>query len=479
MSIHMKKELETLISNIYSIFSDILAPIIIGRQILNIKESDESLFDEVISTLKVISQNVLKLNASSTQNALLFIEIYKNLEDDDKNPFQFSEEINIDFAKNLLESCKKLVGYEPENFHPLEIVALAAYDFTHGTTHADLYSHLLTSFALLCAKNDGEISDSEKEYLLKFNSSLHDAVDLGKEVARKKKNSTTNQELNKIQHQDNLLKDSSQPYKSESLETLKSLIGIDEVKSEIARILNSVKISKIREERGLPATSGISHFVFHGNPGTGKTTVARLLASALRDIGALSKGQLIEVDRSGVVAGYVGQTAEKTRQIVESAIGGVLFIDEAYTLSKEGNDFGQEAIDTLLKMMEDHRENLVVVAAGYTDKMKEFIDSNPGLASRFQKHIFFEDYTPAELFQIFTKMVSDAKMILSENAIIKIKDILEKAYMNRDNSFGNARMVRNIFHKSIGMQADRLVTIENITEEDLQTLTADDINIDY
>ena len=197
MSIHMKKELETLISNIYSIFSDILAPIIIGRQILNIKESDESLFDEVISTLKVISQNVLKLNASSTQNALLFIEIYKNLEDDDKNPFQFSEEINIDFAKNLLESCKKLVGYEPENFHPLEIVALAAYDFTHGTTHADLYSHLLTSFALLCAKNDGEISDSEKEYLLKFNSSLHDAVDLGKQVARKKKNSTTNNKANK------------------------------------------------------------------------------------------------------------------------------------------------------------------------------------------------------------------------------------------------------------------------------------------
>ena len=192
-----------------------------------------------------------------------------------------------------------------------------------------------------------------------------------------------------------------QEEETDPMEELDALIGLQSIKHDVKEIIAYAKVQKMREENGLKTAPVSLHLVFTGNPGTGKTTVARIMAKLYRQIGVLSKGQLVEVDRSGLVAGYVGQTALKTQQKIEEAMGGVLFIDEAYALAKEGNDFGQEAIDTILKAMEDNRKDFIVIVAGYTKPMETFIESNPGLKSRFNKYIEFADYTMEELTAIF------------------------------------------------------------------------------
>ena len=218
--------------------------------------------------------------------------------------------------------------------------------------------------------------------------------------------------------------------------------------------------------------------VLYGNPGTGKTTIARMLADIYNSLGILSGGQLVEVDRSGLVSGYIGQTATKVNGVVEQALGGILFIDEAYTLTaKKGEgDFGQEAVDTLLKAMEDNRDNLVVIVAGYPDLMDEFLNSNPGLRSRFNKFIFFDDYKPDELFQILLGMAKKQDYVLSEAAKVKAKEYFEQACANKTENFANAREVRNYFEKAVSKQATRLVkNINSIDEQMLLTIEADDL----
>jgi SpoVK/Ycf46/Vps4 family AAA+-type ATPase len=216
--------------------------------------------------------------------------------------------------------------------------------------------------------------------------------------------------------------------------------------------------------------------VFVGPPGTGKTTIARLLGAIFHSLGLLSKGHLTEVDRAELVAGYVGQTAIKTDAVVRSALGGVLFIDEAYSLAPEeaGQDFGNEAIETLLKLMEDHREDLVVIAAGYRDRMETFLESNPGLRSRFTRFIDFPDYTPAELTQIFTGMAKEEGYNLAPGALESVKAIVTREYEGRSQTFGNARLVRNLFERSLTSQANRLVAAVP-TREDLCLLVESDI----
>lgn len=261
----------------------------------------------------------------------------------------------------------------------------------------------------------------------------------------------------------------------ELLDKLNSLIGLAGVKKEVTSLINLLKIKKIRDERGFETANVSKHLVFLGNPGTGKTTVARLLSKIYKQLGALEKGQFVEVDRSGLVAGYVGQTALKTKEKIDEAMGGILFIDEAYTLAKGGNDFGQEAVDTVLKAMEDNRENFVVIVAGYPEPMEQFLESNPGLKSRFSKSIIFEDYSKEELLSIFKVFCKPYKMILSDEAETVLVTFLEWLEHNKPENFANGREMRNLFETSLSNQANRLATKADITNEELNTIETVDL----
>ena len=257
---------------------------------------------------------------------------------------------------------------------------------------------------------------------------------------------------------------------------LNSLIGLDSVKDGLNNLINLVKVNKMRKEMGLKTPDMSLHLVFSGNPGTGKTTVARLIAGIYHKLGVVSKGQMIEVDRAGLVEGYVGQTARKTSEVIDNALGGVLFIDEAYTLTNaEGNDFGQEAVDTLLKRMEDDRDDLVVIVAGYTDEMKDFIDSNPGLKSRFNKFIEFPDYSGEELFSIFKLMCDNQDYSLTGDSSDFVKQFLNEMVSVKTKNFANAREVRNYFERCIERHANRIVQIANIDANVLTTVKLEDV----
>jgi Holliday junction resolvasome RuvABC ATP-dependent DNA helicase subunit len=258
------------------------------------------------------------------------------------------------------------------------------------------------------------------------------------------------------------------------LDELDDLVGLEAVKASVRQLTNLLQVQQLRASHELPILDTSLHLVFSGNPGTGKTTVARLLARIYRALDVLSKGQLVEADRSQLVAGYVGQTAMKTRAVVEQAIGGMLLIDEAYALARGGeNDFGREAIDTLVKLMEDHRDDLAVVAAGYTDEMATFIASNPGLRSRFTRTIEFADYTDDELVEIFIRMGESSQYHPTDGAIDRLRTIL--AATPRDKGFGNARFIRNLFEAAVSNQASRLVHVDEPDPEQLTTLVADDL----
>ncbi len=264
----------------------------------------------------------------------------------------------------------------------------------------------------------------------------------------------------------------------ESIEELNSLTGLENVKKDVNSLINLMRVQKIREEKGMKQPAVSKHLVFSGNPGTGKTTVARLLAGIYNSLGVLEKGQLVEVDRSGLVSGYIGQTAAKVMEVVESALGGILFIDEAYTLTsnKGEGDFGQEAVDTLLKAMEDNRDNLVVIVAGYTDLMEEFLDSNPGLRSRFNKFIRFEDYSPKELLDITKSIAKSQDYVLSEEAKEKTLKYFEDRCANKPQNFANAREARNYLERAIAKQAGRIVELKDVDKDTLMTIEACDLD---
>lgn len=333
------------------------------------------------------------------------------------------------------------------------------------------YFTLLYRLFSFIAKADGSITDNEAKWLntiLELNPQKENInIVFNVKEDSIKQPITPKTETNKPK---------TNPQESNPTDELNKLIGLSNVKMEISSLSNLVKVQQVRKNRGMSVSNISYHCVFTGNPGTGKTTVARIVAEIYKDLGVLNKGQLIETDRSGLVGEYVGQTAPKTNAIIDSALDGVLFIDEAYSLVQGGqNDYGMEAISTLLKRMEDDRNRLVVILAGYSKEMEDFINANSGLQSRFNRYIMFPDYSSEELMQIFSFIVKKNDYNLSKEAERKVMSVIEEAIKNKDKNFGNARFVRNLFEKIITQQANRIASISKITNEILVKIEEIDI----
>lgn len=267
------------------------------------------------------------------------------------------------------------------------------------------------------------------------------------------------------------------------IEELNELVGLGSVKEEVVSLVNYIRVQKKREAQGLKTPDLSYHLVFSGNPGTGKTTVARILARIYRDLGVIKKGHMVETDRSGLIGEYVGQTSPKVNALCDSAMGGVLFIDEAYAITQgeSHNDYGNEAIATLLKRMEDNRDNLIVIVAGYTKEMKDFINTNPGLKSRFTRYIDFPDYSPSELAKIYMMRMEKYGFSLTPDARARLEEIMGNAVATKDRNFGNGRYARNLFENTITAQSDRLGRrkVSSLSDKELVTIERQDIDQAY
>ena len=374
---------------------------------------------------------------------------------------------------------------------------LAESDAKRGTEASRTFIRMLTNILLYLAAVDDDVSYDEAAYITECTDKLTVICDTsGVRKSREALNPldyvTSSepgfQEKHRLQEQtaggekpkegsaEKPEAEEKKPDFDELMAQLDSLVGLDDVKKDIKNLMNLVKVRRLRKENGLPIPPMSLHMVFMGNPGTGKTTVARIISGLYAAIGVLEKGQLIEVDRSGLVAGYVGQTALKTQEVIKSALGGVLFIDEAYSLASGGeNDFGREAIETILKAMEDHRDELIVVVAGYDGPMEKFINSNPGLQSRFNKYFYFPDYNGEQLLYIFKGQCKKNGYTLTEEAEAEAKATFEELYENRGENFGNGRDVRNVFEDTVVRQSNRVAALDAPTKDDLMQFLPEDL----
>ncbi len=406
-------------------------------------------------------KKLCKIGYDTAEGQLLFCIVMQMMKLDDIQQITWTDcvggltgtdQISLEIrqtAKETLDTYAN-VDVKAEASNGTDDFAFCIILHNYNNEYENAYRKKMLGIATVIANANGNVSPAENEWL--------------DSIKNMNENNTTANEKNKTENPE---------------EELNSMIGLSSVKSEINTLCNFVIMKKKREEQGLKSPNISYHCVFTGNPGTGKTTVARLLAGIYKDLGVLKKGHLVETDRSGLVAEYVGQTAVKTNRIIDSALDGVLFIDEAYTLANGGtNDYGPEAIATLLKRMEDNRDRLVVILAGYTNEIETFINSNPGLRSRFNRYIHFDDYTAEELYDIFYLQIRKSEYTLTEEASQYLKERLAEVVANKPKDFGNARYVRNLFEKAIEAQANRLASTSELSKDNLIQITKADLAVD-
>jgi hypothetical protein len=415
--------------------------------------------------LKLTAQRFIDLREASEATKQSYYEQVCRLFNLTPAPDTFPLRNSTDLPPHLLKRLDRT---------PVSVSYLETYDSRHGTNFTDRARGALFHFANLVIKSDGRVTPTEAAALAEFKqtlypgSSAHDAQAGSKGHPERTPDAATpepeEEELPPPRPLEELLSE------------MDALVGLERVKADVRQLINFLKVQRLREEQGLKSLPASRHLVFYGNPGTGKTTVARLVAQIYRTLGVLKRGHLVETDRAGLVAGYVGQTAIKVREVTTKALGGVLFIDEAYSLSGGGeNDFGHEAVETLLKMMEDHRDELVVIVAGYTGRMQDFLDSNPGLRSRFNKHLHFDDYGVEQLVHIFKVFCRKADFKVTEAAEKELGSVFGILCASRDETFGNARAARNLFESTLSKQANRLVSLPKVDREILSTIEASDV----
>ena len=443
----------------------------------------------------------------SSPELLAYLVIYALIKQDQEklsfalNSWEFSEEARLNYQKMTLKILLDLMGESQSTDELIMPSILNRLDEEKGTNYLVNVNNAIYRFAQVLVKSDGNISMQEMEGLSQIWQLLHAYQKVGSyqesvtaaiaklpkitspsptapsptAAAPQPTPTTTPTPAEAATPPENL-----DQILEQALTELNDLVGMDNIKAEVKTLTNFLKVQKIRSERGLAQTPVSLHAVFCGPPGTGKTTVARLMSRIYKGLGFLKKGHLVETDRAGMVAGYIGQTAKRVDELVNSALDGVLFIDEAYALVPQdaARDFGQEAIDVLLKRMEDYRDRLVVIVAGYTDEMTTFIEANPGLKSRFNRYFYFNDYKPEELLLIFEKIGKKNHFTLTPEAKDRLHKLLTELYVNRDRTFGNARVIRNIFEKTIEKQANRLAVLSSLPDQVLTTLLPDDIAVE-